>query len=228
MMAFLGFVVLVCGFFLWPAGKVDLRKIDPEKFALSEAGAWRAYYEKRYPALFWHVFQWARSGCEFSWGDTTRLAFHAARAASHFRSSNTPENIAAALHHIEDYYRIISEASLQPFDHKKAAALELEWWQMRRKKSPPEDWATTITHQCEIVYGLPREIFLPSVSLRVHAMVLRDSKRKSPMSDTDWMEIQNLLTEAARQFGAVVQAPVSAHLQGPLFSAPSARLIATD
>lgn len=185
---------------LWPSGPIDLRKVDPEELARREAAAWRAYYEERYPTLFWQVFQISRNTYGFSLADSIRLSYHAARSASYFRRSNKEPEIAAARHHMGAYYRLISEKSQRPFDHERAGSLELEWWRMRRDKRPPEDWARVIADQCGVVYGLPGETFLPATRLRVEAMVYRDAHRHQIMDDTHWQTIQNTLTESARKF----------------------------
>lgn len=197
-----GLVVLtvVAATLVWPSGPVDLRQVDPGELARREAMAWRAYYEERYPTLFWQVFQISRNTFGFSLVDSLRLSYHAARSAAYFRRSNKEPDIAAARYHMGKYYRLISEKSVRPFDHERAGTLELEWWRMRRDKRPPEDWARVIADQCGIVYGLPAEAFLPATRLRVEAMVYRDAHRHKVMDDTHWQTIQNTLTESARKF----------------------------
>lgn len=196
----LGVLVAGAAILLWPSGPIDLRKVDPEELARREAAAWRAYYEERYPTLFWQVFQISRNTYGFSLADSARLSYHAARSASYFRRSNKEPDIAAARRHMGAYYRLISEKSLRPFDHKRAGSLELEWWRMRRDKRPPEDWARVIADQCGVVYGLPGDRFLPATRLRVEAMVYRDAHRHVDMSEANWRTIQDTLTESARKF----------------------------
>ena len=197
-----GLVVLagVATTVLWPSGPVDLRQVDPGELARREAMAWRAYYEERYPTLFWQVFQISRNTYGFSLADSVQLSYHAARSAAYFRRSNKEADIAAARHHMERYYRLISEKSVRPFDYERAGNLELEWWRMRREKRPPDDWARIIADQCAVVYGLPAETFLSATRLRVEAMVYRDAHRHTVMDDTHWQTIQNTLTESARKF----------------------------
>jgi hypothetical protein len=202
--AIFGLVAALACVVFWPASPVDLRKVDPEGLALREARAWRAYYEERYATLFWQVFQVAYSEYGFSLRDSVRLSVHAALAAVDFRHSNETEDMAQALGQMEHYYQIISGGSRQPFDDRAVARLELQWWQMRREKLPPEEWSQTIAQQCELIYRIPAVDFLPSVRLRVAAMVLRDSHRQEVMSDEDWLSIQDLLMESAKRFRNVL------------------------
>ena len=193
-------LAVVAAVIFWPSAPIDLRKVDPEELARREAAAWRAYYEERYPTLFWQVFQITRNTYGFSLADSMRLSYHAARSAAYFRRSNQDADIAAARRHMGAYYRLISEKSLRPFDHERAGTLELEWWRMRREKRPPEDWAQVIAAQCGVVYGLPNGHFLPATRLRVEAMVYRDAHRHVEMDEANWRIIQNTLTESARKF----------------------------
>jgi hypothetical protein len=194
---------------LWPKKRVDLRHFQSEELAVREAAAWRAYYEERYAALVVQVFQAAHAGYGFSLKESLRLSFHAVRGAAHFRRSNADQDISTSLREMEAYYLIVSENSLHPFDFHQAAALELQWWKMRREKRPEEEWAQTIARQCQVVYGMPAEVFLPSVRIRTSAMALRDSKRKTKMSEQDWQTIRDELRESARQFWNVLNQPVA-------------------
>lgn len=202
----LGLAALAAGILLWPPKPVDLRRFDAAELARHEAGAWRAYYEEKYPALFRDVFQTARSGYGFSLRDTIALASFATRSAWYFRRSSAPDDIAAALGQMQGYYRLISLRSECAFDWRQAAELELAWWQMRRKKLPPEEWARCIARQCHTVYGDPEDRFLPAARLRVSAMVQRDSLRDTVMSEEDWAGIQDLLLRSYREIREVLDA----------------------
>jgi len=46
-----------------------------------ETAMWRDYYEKRYPLLFWHLYQSTRSQFGFSPSQSVRIALSAAQAA---------------------------------------------------------------------------------------------------------------------------------------------------
>jgi len=194
---------LLVAWLVWPAGPVDLRAVNPAALAQREAASWRAYYEERYPALFWQVFQVAHSEYGFSLWDSVRMSVDAARAGMSFRHSNDPANVGRALKGMENYYGMIAAGSMQEFDRREVARLEVRWWEMRREKLPPEEWAQTMGQQCELIYGIPAAEFLPAVRLRVQAMVQRDASGDRAMDDADWLKIRAILTESAEMFEEV-------------------------
>src|SRR4051812_37809360 len=64
----------------WPR-KADLRSFDPVAMARLETAMWRDYYDKHYPALFYHLYEVSRAQFGFSPLDSLRIALAAARAA---------------------------------------------------------------------------------------------------------------------------------------------------
>jgi hypothetical protein len=57
----------------WPR-KADLRAFDPAAMAQLETARWRDHYEKRYPALFYHLYQVSRTQFGFAPIDSFRIA----------------------------------------------------------------------------------------------------------------------------------------------------------
>jgi len=58
---------------------------------------WRDYYEKRYVALFGHLYELSRTQFCFSPLDSFRIALSAAQAAKAFQPTRSREAVAAAL-----------------------------------------------------------------------------------------------------------------------------------
>src|SRR5690242_14698429 len=69
---------------VWPR-RADLRAFEPAGMAQFETAMWRDYYEKRYPALFYHLYEMSRTQFGFSPSDSLRIALAAARAAKAFQ-----------------------------------------------------------------------------------------------------------------------------------------------
>ena len=65
----------------WPR-HADLRAFEPAEIARLETAMWRDYYEKRYGALFYHLYALSRTQFGFSPLDSLRVAWAAAQAAS--------------------------------------------------------------------------------------------------------------------------------------------------
>jgi hypothetical protein len=112
----------------WPR-KADLRAFDPAAMAQLETGMWRDYYEKRYPALFYHLDQVSRTQFGFSPIDSFRIALAAAEAAKTFQPTQSRQAANAALPALVTYYRLLAQAGLAAFNLEEAARLELDWWQ---------------------------------------------------------------------------------------------------
>ena len=77
-------LALICGaigaYASWPR-HADLRGFEPAEIARLETAMWRDYYDKRYPALFYHLYELSRTQFGFSPLDSFRIALAAAQAA---------------------------------------------------------------------------------------------------------------------------------------------------
>ncbi|MDI2077250.1 MULTISPECIES: hypothetical protein [Bradyrhizobium] len=51
--------------------RADLRAFDPAEMARLETAMWRDYYDKRYAALFYHLYESTRT--QFGFSPLTRL-----------------------------------------------------------------------------------------------------------------------------------------------------------
>src|SRR5215470_4071370 len=123
-------ILLVAAFACWPR-QADLRAFDPAGMAQLETAMWRDYYEKRYPALFYHLYKLSRTKFSFSPLDSLRIALSAARAARAFQPTRSRAAAAAALPDLIVYYQLLRPAAPNAFDIDAAARLELDWWQAR-------------------------------------------------------------------------------------------------
>ncbi|MEH2517284.1 hypothetical protein V1279_002857 [Bradyrhizobium sp. AZCC 1610] len=80
----------------WPR-HADLRGFEPAEIARLETAMWRDYYDKRYPALFYHLYEMSRTQFDFSPLDSFRIALAAAQAAKVFQPTRSREAADAAL-----------------------------------------------------------------------------------------------------------------------------------
>ena len=190
----------------WPR-KADLRSFEPAEMARLETAMWRDYYDKRYPALFYHLYELSRTQFGFSPLDSLRIAWAAARAARAFQPTRSREAANAALPPLVTYYRLLASATPGGFDAEKAARLELDWWQARREAVSPEQYGLTVAGVAAITYGkLPDEPSLVISGLgRADAMAYRDARGQA-MTDQDWTEIECRLRRAYWSLKAAVAA----------------------
>ena len=80
----------------WPR-HADLCAFEPAEIARLETAMWRDYYEKRYGALFYHLYALSRTQFGFSPLDSLRVAWAAAQAARAFQPTRSREAANAAL-----------------------------------------------------------------------------------------------------------------------------------
>src|SRR6185436_12927761 len=135
----------------------DLRGFEPAETARLETAMWRDYYDKRYPALFYHLYALSRTQFGFSPLDSVRIALAAAQAARAFQPTRSREAANAALPPLVTYYRLLASAAPGSFDVEAAARLELDWWQARRESTRPAQYGVTVARVAAITYGKPAD-----------------------------------------------------------------------
>ena len=201
----LAFVVVAGGAYAaWPR-HADLRGFEPAEIARLETAMWRDYYDKRYVALFGHLYELSRTQFGFSPLNSFRIALAAAQAAKAFQPTRSREAASAALPPLVTYYRLLASATPAGFDVEEAARLELDWWQARREAAAPRQYGVTVARVAAITYGKPADD--PSLLIsgigRAEAMAYRDARGQA-MTDPDWSEIDCRLRRAYRSLKAAV------------------------
>lgn len=175
--------------------KADLRTFDPAVAARLETQAWRHYYEKNYLRLGTSLYILCREQTGAAPARSAQIVWHAARAAKIFQRSTNRQEAMLALPSTEKYYRAIARASGEPFDINQAAQFEVEWWQQRREKVPPEVYAQTIADSVAAVYSTRNADIEQAAQLRAQAMAYRDARRNGEMTPADWQHIEQILRQ---------------------------------
>ena len=151
----LAFVVVAIGAYAaWPR-HADLRGFEPAEIARLETTMWRDYYDKRYVALFGHLYELSRTQSGFAPLDSVRIALSAAQAAKAFQPTGSRDAADAALPQLVTYYRLLASAVPICFDVTEAARLELDWWQARREAVDPEQYGVIVARVAAVTYGKP-------------------------------------------------------------------------
>ena len=191
-------ILLIAAFACWPR-RADLRAFDSAGMARLETAMWRDYYEKRYGALFYHLYEVSRSQFGFSPLDSVRTALAAARAAKTFQPTRSRQEAESAVPELVTYYALLQSAAPAAFDAREAARLELDWWQARREAAQPSSYGITVAAVAALTYGKrPDNPALRQSGIeRAEAMAFRDARGRS-MADEDWSEIERRLVEAYR------------------------------
>lgn len=186
----------------WPR-PADLRAFEPAEIARLEMAMWRDYYEKRYPALFLHLYTMSRTQFGFAPLDSLRIA--AAEAAKAFQPTRSREGANAALPALLTYYGLLASATPDGFDVGEAARLELDWWQARREAVGPGQYGVTVARVAAITYGKPADdpwLLISGIG-RAEAMSWRDVRGQA-MTEQDWSEIEGRLRRAYAVLKAAV------------------------
>ncbi len=188
----------------WPR-KADLRSFAPAEMAHLETAMWRDYYDKRYPALFYHLYASSRTQFGFSPLDSVRVALSAMQAARTFQPTHSRSEAQAALPSLLAYYGLLREAAPVAFDVNEAARAELDWWQARREAVAPLEYGAAVARVAAITYGRPAgdSAILQFGTARAQAMADRDAHGEA-ITDADWGRIEDELRHAYDALKAAV------------------------
>ena len=184
-------MLLVLGglWFFWPQ-QADLRGFDPAGVAKLETRMWRSYYEHRRLALLRNLYLLARQQYGFSPWDSSRIAWHAARAAIAFQPTHSREEAQVALPALDNYFRVIAHGITVNFNASEAASEELDWWQLRREQKTWQEYAPAVARVTATVYGTALDRVLEAAQLRCEMMYERDRHREAVVTDADWQRIE--------------------------------------
>jgi hypothetical protein len=184
----------------------DLARFDPTEMARRETAMWRHYYERRYLALFFDLYETARREQGFSPLDSARLAIAAARAAKVFQPSTSRTGAEAAMPYLIGYFEILSRAAPVPVGVEEVARTELAWWQARREAVPPEQYGAIIARVSALLHGVDNADIRRSGILRARAMDYRDA-HVADMTEADWSAIERQLQAAYDLLKKAVSSP---------------------
>lgn len=193
LLLFLGWVVAdLC----YPRQR-DLRQFDFTAVAQLDAEMWRSYYEKKPLKLFWQTAKLMRKQVKAPFWRSFVIAYHAAKGAFIFKDGKNRIDYNKALADLEDFYGAINALSNKPFNVKKVAQQELEWWIIRRyrEQHPPQEWADLQAKVASEIYQLPFERFKEYGQIRTEAMFFRDQKGDK-MTEADWKRVETMLNRS--------------------------------
>lgn len=186
--------------------KIDLREFDYKRVAKLELDIWRAYYKHQFLKLFFLLFQLLRTQVHLNGYLTFKLAFYSAFAAADYRIKRGHENYERDLNKLVSFYRIISKHSVDPFDYKKAAKLEFEWWDIHRY---PEKYKKTLeqglAEATAAVHNVKPESLKEYAHYRAIAMMIPDHKGDRQKIKPDWQKAELLLLKSWQSLHQAIQ-----------------------
>ncbi|WP_229310891.1 hypothetical protein [Larkinella soli] len=184
----------------------DHRPFDPYEVARLDAAMWRSYYERQPVRMFLQLAEVMRSQYGAPFWRSFAIAYRAGRAAFVFKDGRNRADYHRALPDLERYFGLLNDLSRTPFDIRKVARLELEWWIVRREKDrfSPADWERLLAEEAGLMYGLPADRFREYAHYRTEAMLYRDA-RNTRMAETDWQRVQSLLDRSWSAYSRAVR-----------------------
>jgi hypothetical protein len=162
---------------------------------------WRAYYDKRYLALFGELYALSRREYGFSPVDSLRLAVSAARAAKTFQPTTSRAAANAALPDLVDYFGILAKGAPGRFDVEAIAGTELDWWQARREHRAAESYGPIVAKVSTLLFGIDNDEVREAGLMRARAMAYRDA-HETTMTDAEWTHVREQLDASYRALKA--------------------------
>jgi hypothetical protein len=177
--------------------RADIRVFDPDEVARLETAMWRSHYDRRRLPLFGQLVALLQGQFHLQPLRAVALAGLAARAAAVFQVGASSDDYRRALPYLERYYAGIRAVSEVPFDPRRAAWLELEWWIVHREQAmhPPGDLERALADLAAELYQVPAERLWAHASRRAEAMLIRDhaATREVGVLEDDWDRIEAVL-----------------------------------
>ncbi len=185
--------------------KRSLKDFDPDVIAVLDLKMWRAYYAHQFLKLFILLLRLNHQFFRFSHISTLRAAYHSVLATTDFRLNKGKENQERIIKRLTKFFKIVSKGSVEKFDYKKAAELELNWWLVDRYPSRytmtrEEALALAMGH----VYSVEPSRLSEFAMYGAQAMVLRDEAR-SQGKEIDWDRMEVLLKQSFRSLHKNIQ-----------------------
>jgi hypothetical protein len=197
--------------------RADIRVFDPDEVARLETAMWRSYYDRRRLPLFAQLVSLLQGQFHLQPLRAVAMAGLAARAAAVFQVGAGDDDYRRALPYLERYYAGIRSVSEVPFDPRRAAALELEWWIVHREVEdhPPGDLEHALAELAAELYQVPAERLWAHAARRAEAMTIRDraSRREIGVLDDDWDRIEAVLWVAWKALADEVRTVRAAEAQ---------------
>ena len=174
----------------------DLRDFDGHEVARTETAMWRSYYAHQQVRMFSQLAALLRRQYHMPFWRAGVAAYHAARAAAVFQQGHRRAAYEHALPSLERCYALVRRSGTEPFDVRRVARAELEWWIVHRERArhAESDLERAVAGLQSLIYGQPEAVFEKHAKARAAAMMLRDARADSGApSEEDWRKIGALL-----------------------------------
>lgn len=185
--------------------KKNLKQFDPNRVAKFETGMWHAYYHHNPLKLFYLLVRLAREFFGVNYFIAIRMGYYAVFAAVDFKLNKGNENQTRIIKKLTKFYKLIFNHSLESFEYKKAAHLELEWWLVDRY---PDCYSVSreeaLARGMAVIFNVDYSRLSEYARYRAEAMVIQDDAEIN-CKEADWQLIGSLLQKSFTSLSAAVK-----------------------
>ncbi len=186
--------------------KSDLRSFDYQKVADLDCRIWKAYYRHRFIKMFFLTLQLFKTQLKASTFLAGRMAICFMLASIEYRFNENHLKSTRLINNLTKFYGLVSRSALEPFDYKKAAELELRWWNIQRYGEEKKGLlAAGMAGSFAVVYNVEPEKLLTYGRFRSNATMLRRKSMLEQKVRPDWQKINRLLAKSWKSLHQAVQ-----------------------
>ena len=169
---------------------------DPSAVAYYEVEGWKAYYDHNWLRLLRLLLQLVQVQFRIPFPQSIAAAYYVTRASAAW----VPKDHQAATieAYLRKFYQLARRYSGLKYDVERAAALELQYWEVHRRlvgQPDKTDFIGTMIQLHAVVFGLSEADARESAELRVEANNVLDTITGRTTADpaADWLRCQALL-----------------------------------
>jgi len=177
--------------------KLSIKNFNSDVVASFETKMRQAYFNYNFFSLFILLIKLAKSQFPgVSYFQSLRAAYHLAFAAALFRTEKGKENKELILKKMTSFFKVIHNNSLEDFDYKKAARLELNWWLVDRY---PDRYDMTREEAMALamsqIYNISPDKLKDYARYRAEAELIND-RAEAQNNEVDWQEVESALKKS--------------------------------
>jgi len=159
---------------------------------------WHAYYHHNPLKLFYLLMKLAREFFGVNYLTAIGMGYYSASAAVDFSWNKGREKEERIVKRLTKFYKLISDRSLEEFDYRRAAQLELQWWMVDRyPERYPISREEALAKGMASIFNVDHSKLLEYGKFRAEAMVVQD-RAELNKEEADWVLVEDLLRSSFR------------------------------
>lgn len=185
--------------------KHSLKDFSPIETAHLDMAIWQAYYQHRFGKMVLLLVKLMRTQFGLNWVQSVKAGYYSGRAAAAFRKNTRTKDYTKSLEDLEAFYVYIHKHSLENFEAKQMAKLELKWWLVHRyPKQHSQSLEEALAQAMATLYNIKPQPLIGYAKFRAQAMHIRDIATWQNKTEPDWQKIENLLLKSYEELKKAV------------------------